>query len=266
LASSADVATVAARFEPLSLEALDEAAALPVRTDRKYVVGLAVLERLTAGLCSDYRALEIDGRRVFHYDTVYFDTAALLTYHQHLRGRRKRFKLRSRHYTDTGVCAFEVKLLDGRGRTVKRRLACEPEQHGLLGARARAHVDAVLAELYGVTTPGDLAPALRTTFNRLTLVGSGGGERFTVDVGLAFRPVAGGALVIRPGAMVLETKTAAASGAADRMLWRLGARPVESCSKYCVGLALSDERLPSNRFNRVLRRHLTPLPAASASA
>ena len=66
--------------------------------------------------------LEISGIRSFRYESVYFDSPDLLTYRSHVQGRRKRFKVRSRSYMDTGECMFELKLKNRVGTTVKSRI------------------------------------------------------------------------------------------------------------------------------------------------
>ena len=52
--------------------------------------------------------------------------------------------------------------------------------------------------------------------------------------------------------VVLETKAGTRPGAADRLLWARGHRPVR-LSKYATGLALIDPDLPDNRWHRTLR-------------
>ena len=96
-------------------------AALTTRFELKYLVPLEAcpgpLDRLPARLA----ALDIGGRRIFDYESVYFDTADLALY-RHAQGRRKRYKARTRSYCDTGDTMFEVKLKGRRGQTVKERL------------------------------------------------------------------------------------------------------------------------------------------------
>src|SRR4051812_22362609 len=101
---------VLASFAPVSLETLDERAALLRRVDSKYVISPDELLELLAGSAGDHDALEIDGRRRFSYRTVYFDTPDLRTFHDHVAGRRPRFKLRTRCYLDSQNCQFEVKV------------------------------------------------------------------------------------------------------------------------------------------------------------
>jgi hypothetical protein len=262
---TADFVRLADRLEPISLAELDARAALGARVDQKYVVDALVFDRLVAGLAGEHLALEVAGSRAFRYETIYFDTPALLTYHQHHQGRRRRFKCRTRLYADSGLCAFEVKLRDGRGRTVKRKLALDRAQHGSLGAEARSFLDEVLRETYGTPAPADLRPTVATSFTRLTLAGRTGPERLTCDVALAFAAGEGERFAIVPGMVLLETKTRRGNGAADRALRRLGARPVGACSKYCLGVALAHPGVRRNRFSRLLRRHFEVVAPAAAS-
>ncbi|MGH2389516.1 MAG: VTC domain-containing protein [Chloroflexota bacterium] len=104
------IAAVADQFAPISLEEANGRAALQTRVDCKYILPWPRFEAFATQLRVTHAVLAIDGRRVFGYDTLYFDTASLLTYRAHLQGRRKRFKARSRLYVDSGLCLFEVKL------------------------------------------------------------------------------------------------------------------------------------------------------------
>ena len=55
-------------------------------------------------------------------------------------------------------------------------------------------------------------------------------------------------------AVVVETKSAGAPSAADRVLWRHGVRPTK-VSKFCTGLAVIRPDLPANKWHRVIDRH-----------
>ena len=59
---------------------------LQTRIDRKYLVPLPVFERLIALVEIDSPLLDIDGLRVFDYESIYFDTEDLLAYRQHAHG------------------------------------------------------------------------------------------------------------------------------------------------------------------------------------
>ena len=113
-----EVSSVVGSLPAVDLPALEAAAALLTRVDRKYVVPLATLERLVHALGHEWSALELDGSRLFSYSSVYFDTPDLLTYRAHLQGRRRRYKVRVRRYVDSDDCMLEVKRKGLRGSTV----------------------------------------------------------------------------------------------------------------------------------------------------
>jgi hypothetical protein len=98
-----------------------------------------------------------------------------------------------------------------------------------------------------------LAPTLTTTYRRTTLVDLGLGSRVTCDAGLVLADPAGRSAAMTDHVLV-ETKAAGSAGAADRLLWRAGIRPVR-ISKYAVGMAALRPDLPANRWHRVLRDH-----------
>ena len=96
------VAAAAATVEPIGLDELMALAELQTRVDRKYFVPADVFHRSIGELAGELQVLEIDGRRSFGYESVYFDTPRLDTYRAHLQRRRRRFKARTRTYTDSG--------------------------------------------------------------------------------------------------------------------------------------------------------------------
>jgi hypothetical protein len=263
-AVAVDPLKAAASFPPIALAALDQRAELSTRAERKYILEPDSFESLMSELVGAYLILEIDEARIFSYDTVYFDTPKLTTYHQHLQERRRRFKCRTRRYSANGPCFFEIKLKGGRGETIKSRISLDVKEHGLLTPPALAFLEQELRVAYRGAAPAGLAPALRTSYRRLTLVSRTGGERLTFDFDLAF--VADGEeYTIQPGRILLENKTAtsnghasARAGQAKRVLRQLGVRPVGSCSKYCLGVALAYPELRNNLFRPLIRRHFDP--------
>jgi VTC domain len=247
-------------FEPISLPALESHAGLQARVDRKYIVDFETLERLLAELGEDYLALEIDGERLQEYDSVYFDTPALLGYRHHLQGRRKRFKCRTRLYGGT-ACFFDLKMKGKRGETVKRRLALPPLAHGSLTAEARAFLKRELLHEYGAAAPTELLPTLHNSFARLALTHARQPERLTIDFGLVLnRAGRDERYRMRPDHVLIEAKSETGLGTIDRLLPRLGARPLSMCSKYCLGIALAHPALPTNPYRPLLRRHFDPTP------
>lgn len=238
-----------AHLPPISLTDVLAAAELQIRTDRKYLLRDEQVPSLLAA-ADGLLVLDIDGRRAFRYESVYFDTAELLAYQQAARGRRRRFKIRTRSYLDSGQCALEVKTVGGRAQTVKDRLDYP------IGDRNRLNRDGLAFVAGRVALPHagrELTPALTTTYLRSTLVDPAGGARLTIDADLICADPTGGRTGLR-GHVVVESKSAGPPTVVDRLLWRQGIRPAR-ISKYCVGLAVLDPVLPANRWNRTLRRY-----------
>jgi hypothetical protein len=254
------VVEAAGMIAPIGLDELMALAELQTRVDRKYFVPAAIFHRMIAELAPRMRILEIRGRRTFGYESIYFDTPDLDGYQAHIQRRRQRFKARTRTYTDSGQCMFEVKLKGARGETVKRRVPHPIEYSGALTGEALAHLRTALFEAYGWALPPPLRSALATTYRRTTFVSRTGDVRLTCDVGLSCFD--SHHEVRDTGTHVLvESKSSGAGNAPDQILRRFGVRPV-SVSKYCVGIAALHPELPSNPWHRTLRRYFGPLLVA----
>ncbi|TPX02413.1 polyphosphate polymerase domain-containing protein [Schumannella luteola] len=207
---------------------------------------------MLATLAPETRVLEIDGARGAVYESVYFDTDDLLSYRMAALGRRRRFKLRTRSYLDSGDAFLELKTKGARSVTVKERLAYEIEHRDELTPAGIAYAAPPLVEL-GLDDPQLLQPTLVTRYVRETLYLPGSGSRATVDTELGWEAAAGEQLAL-PDLAIVETKSAGAASELDRLLWRSGHRPAR-VSKFGTGLAALRPDLPSHKWNRVLRRH-----------
>ena len=213
-------------LRPISLEALDERAALLRRVDHKYVADRDQLADLIERLGADHDVLEIDGRRAFSYDTVYVDTEDLRCFRDHIADVRPRFKARTRCYVDAGNCVFEVKVKNAEGETDKRQTSDTDAKRELLEATLR---DA------GIEPPGELEEVLRTSFDRVTLAAHEGDARLTIDLGVTLATMDGESVRMRDGLALIETKSEDGESPGDHALAELGARRV-SLSKYRTGI------------------------------
>ena len=274
-----------------SLAELNSAAGLLTRVDRKYLVPLERAQELVGGLTSEARVLDIDGRRRFSYASTYFDTPGLEAFMLTARKRRRRFKVRTRTYLDSGLCFLEVKTRGARGTTVKRRMGYHPDDASRLTGPGRSFVAVCLAST-GVTGPAAareiaaaLRPVLATTYERTTLHLPDAEARATIDTALTWRRLtpgvrtraaagAGAPQALRPAHLtaaiddgepvavadiaVVETKNPATPSPADRALWDAGHRPTR-ISKYATGMALLHPELPANRWYRTLTHELADL-------
>ncbi|HWL01510.1 MAG TPA: polyphosphate polymerase domain-containing protein [Microbacteriaceae bacterium] len=249
--------TVAERIDelaPIGLDDLVAESALLTRIDRKYILPRAVAEQLVAGLDAGTRVLEIDGRRAFDYDTVYFDTPDLLSWRLAAHSRRRRFKVRTRLYCDSATAYLEVKTRGARGATVKERIDYPIEARDRLTDEGFEYAEESLTPLglepIDVT---ELIPTLVSRYRRTTFAPPGTGLRATLDTELSWETPDGRQLRL-PATAIVETKSGAQTSSIDRALWRAGHRPV-GISKYGTGLAAIREDLVANKWTRVLRQH-----------
>ncbi len=236
---------VLARFEPISLTEMDRVA-LQDRMDTKYVFGSAQLPELLEQLRSEYRILEVAGKRGTDYRSLYFDTADLKHFHEHHNGRSFRSKVRFREYLGSDLCYLEVKRKTGRGGTDKKRVRVEripevmtPEQQ-LFAANASNCAEPLLPQLWN-------------HFTRLTLVHRTRAERLTIDRRLRFSTADGTAAL--DGICVAELKESRADrGSPFAALMRANGNRPSGMSKYCVGMLLLGLAPKRNTFKPLLLR------------
>ncbi|MDU0348508.1 polyphosphate polymerase domain-containing protein, partial [Actinomyces sp. MRS3W] len=270
-----------------TLEALNAAAGLLTRVDRKYLLPLDDAQSVVDHLSTDALVLGIDGRRRFSYASTYFDTAALDSYLLAARKRRRRFKVRTRSYLDSGLCFLEVKTRGPRGATVKKRMPYALDDADRLTEAGRGFVADCLerAEACSPAHAREIAarllPVMSTAYERTTLHLPQASARLTLDTNLSWTALtadasaqptgataldgapapAGSAGEVAPagacadGLAIVETKNPATPSPADRLLWAQGHRPAK-ISKYATGMALLRPELPANKWHRVLTREL----------
>jgi len=249
-------------FAPITLDELQSRAPLLTRLDNKYIVSWPACASVLETLLDDFRVLEIGARRTFEYESAYFDTHSLTLYRAHVQRRRKRFKCRSRHYVDSGVHFFEMKMKGRRNETIKRQMAYDRADLAVVTVDAWQFIRDCLIEQYGQQFDDELALSLSNNYRRMTLVARDGAERLTCDFDLSFAEPTGRSGRLSSDFLVLETKTIRGKGVADRTLKAIGARPLKAigarplvCSKYCVGTALLRPDVKSNELRGVLQRY-----------
>ena len=91
----------------ITLEEMDSVKLLN-RIDRKYVLHISRLASVLQNVLGDYRVLDINGTRVFSYNTLYFDTPDFQFYKDHRNGLNNRIKVRCRQYIDNNLSFFEI--------------------------------------------------------------------------------------------------------------------------------------------------------------
>ena len=231
-------------FAPISLEQMS-GVKLMNRTDTKFVTNRTKLYQLLKLAQQDYYIQEIDGERNLEYDTTYFDTRAFDMYNQHQWGHTNRQKIRFRTYCISGLQFMEIKTKNNHGRTKKKRIevtdmdVLEKQKYDFLSKHLR----------YGADT---LQPALNNHFSRITLVNKGKTERLTIDSSLSFHNLQSNKSMDMGDLVIIELKRdGLVSSPVLDMLRQLRIHP-HGFSKYCMGSALTNPQLPTNRFKRKL--------------
>lgn len=249
-------------LHPIGLAELISEAGMLTRIDRKYVLTVAELDACADSLTSDVAVLEIAGQRSFGYRSTYLDTPALDAYTTAGRKRRRRFKVRTRDYLDTGTSFLEVKTRGPRGVTVKSRIPYDDRSvagQGHLGGAGLDFVAAELAQARVLIDPSTLQPTIDTAYRRTTLhvPGRDGrpSTRATIDTDLHWADVTSGASTTRPALAIVETKGTASPSVIDRALWRHGHRP-QVVSKYGAGMALLRPDLHALKWHHIVTTDL----------
>jgi len=239
-------------LDGIGLAEVNDRAALMTRVDRKYFVDAATLMDFFSLTQGHFAVLDIDGRRLMGYHSTYFDTVDLDTYRDHLQGRRRRYKVRLRSYTDTDTHFLEVKHKGLRAVTRKTRIEYTGEldlSRPVSSYTSRRRLSSGCSPWStpppgSVQTPGAVALDDET---RVTL---------DVDLWLSGAASATSGMAMGEAYAMVEVKSKRGSSRADRALRQLGLRPVK-VSKYCAAVALLRPDLPSAPWRRIVQTYFT---------
>ena len=247
------------KYDPICLDEMS-GIKLMNRTDTKFVTTVDRLKLLLMRARDDYRAQEVDGKRIASYYTAYFDTPDNNMYVVHQNGHVGRQKLRIRSYMDSGLNFLEVKTKNNHGRTKKKRVdmvGFDPmhPDHGIRFMRQddqyRLYDEFLRKHLR--YDPTILSEQLENHFNRITLVNRAKTERVTIDSGLCFHNMVTGKDVDLTGLVIIELKRDGLQP--SPILGILRELRIKPCgfSKYCMGSALTNPALKRNNFKERLR-------------
>lgn len=228
------------QLQPIHLDEMG-AVRLQNRMDTKFVMTQRQLLQALSAVGDTYRVLDVEGVRLNHYRSLYFDTADFVFYLQHHNGKTNRYKVRYREYVDSKLTFIEVKIKTNKQRTIKHRqrvggMSTTLDQSAQHFVQPNLPLDVRL-----------LAPKLWNSFFRITLVSKTDIERLTLDLHLHFRrnqmdiwlsPIA-----------IAEVKQEKFS-VQSRFVQQMRAHGVQprGFSKYCIGAARLYPFLKQNRF------------------
>ncbi len=227
-------------FNPVGLEDL-EGTKLMNRTDDKYLLHINQLEAVLESAIKKYRSLEINGKRIMGYDSLYFDTPNHLMYLKHHNQKLNRYKVRIRQYLDSQNFFLEVKFKTNTGRTQKTRIPVN-NYKSISDIDSKSFVEQSTPYLVD-----HLEPKLSTSFDRITLINPEREERITLDLNLTLHHP--GNSVTIPYLVIAEVKYERGShgyGFGNLLQeHRIFRRRI---SKYCLGTNLLFPEIKHNRF------------------
>lgn len=232
-------------LKPITLKGLDKVK-LMNRVDSKYVFHISLLDEILAEVSPHYEVLEIEGKRLFDYVSLYFDNDAYDLYMHHHNGKFNRVKLRQRKYVDTGDVFFEVKKKVKGSRTDKHRVKIEDIDSEVTPA-AQALMDRLEIDhqkMHGKTW---------INYKRITLAANHTEERVTLDLAMEFVDENGAKQF--PDIVIAEIKQAKMSRQSPILQSLISRRVMPfRLSKYSMAVAMLVPGIKTNAFKSKINR------------
>lgn len=229
------------KIAPVLLEELNHLKFMN-RNDTKFVYPVQKIDQILDNLDDTYHILTIDGKRIFRYRNMYFDTPDFQLFTKHQNGKLNRHKVRYRVYIDTKTAYLELKIKSNKRKTLKKRIPYD--YTNAFDNKAKTFIES--------NTPlsvDELQPSIITTFDRITLVSFTHNERITLDINLSYEHCDNNLKIELPYLGIAEVKSERGGNKANfiKYLRSLGIAPL-SISKYCIGICLLKLNEKINRF------------------
>ena len=240
-------------FAPITLTQLNAQAAFLDRIDTKFVVSEDELIFLIEELKKDFYVLDIDGKSVFEYDSIYMDTEDYLFYNQHQEeGIKTRTKVRTREYVDSGIAFFEYKQKQGKSIR-KFRYQFDLENHGKMDSESEKFYQGLHMSFYNTKTP-TITPSSRTHYNRLTLCSKDNSERVTIDFNIELENLRGSGKKKLENMVIIESKATSKDCLSHKIMAKHGIQQAHGCSKYCMSLLYTGVMRVRGKFEKTMAK------------
>lgn len=220
------------------------------RVDIKFLISPSSISDLLADIKELCSVLVVDGRRISHYRTHYYDSEDLRYYHAHHNGLLNRYKVRCRNYVELNSPFLEVKLKNNKRHTIKERIPIDAAGLPAL----TEHREFLLNR--GIERIDELVETQVCDYFRVAFTNWSRDERITLDFDLNYSDSDGQRRVAAGDIAVIELKQAG-YGTTSKLhrLFRRHRLRASSFSKYCIGLCLlRNGEIKCNRFKRTLLR------------
>lgn len=228
------------KFQSVSLE---EASGVKLmnRADQKYWFHYSHLEHLISHLAPLYNVLEVNGKRMIGYQTVYFETDDNLMYLHHHNGFRDRYKVRRRKYETSECGFFEIKRKTNKQRTIKKRIESPFHEGDLSETESNFLRDNTSYKNL------NLSVIQYNQFNRISLISKEKKERCTIDLELKIKNNIDDISLEELVILELKRDNLVETSPLVSLLKEFKIRQ-KGLSKYCTGRAILEPGLKSNKF------------------
>jgi hypothetical protein len=235
---------VLSHFEPITLKEMDNVK-LMNRTDTKYVFNIRQFEKVMLEIKDYYKVLEVEGKRLNRYETLYYDTELFELYYQHHKGKLNRYKIRHRTYVESDLGFLEVKFKNNKGRTIKTRINKHDAPYTWENESEEFLTKTLPFE------PNTLVPVMWVNYIRNTLVNKSGAERLTIDLNLEF--IKEGNSWKFDNLVIAEVKQDKRKPSPFIQVMKKYRIREGSISKYCMGIATTCSAVKKNNFKSRLK-------------
>ncbi|MFN8165811.1 MAG: polyphosphate polymerase domain-containing protein [Bacteroidia bacterium] len=231
-------------FDPITLQQMD-GVKLQDRLDTKFMFREDLLIPVLREMQKYYYALDINGKRYNHYETLYYDTPGFDLYLRHHNGRVNRYKFRARKYVESNLAFFEVKFKNSKGRTIKDRI----KRPDIFKEITDSSFD--LVKNLSNVDPKSLEAKLWVNYRRMTFVSKISEERLTIDTKLTF--IDDHHTVEQKGLVIAEVKQGSSKDKSPFVtLMRKYGVHQKSISKYCLAVISLNKTIKQNNFKPTL--------------
>jgi hypothetical protein len=234
-----EISKITASFSPIKLAEMDNVK-LMSRSDTKFAFKFSKLPELLNQMMPFYKVLEINGKFIHDYKSLYFDTDDRKFYLDHHNGRVNRNKVRFREYVGSDLTFLEIKRKNNKGKTIKKRMKVD-SINDKLSVKQKEYIYSIIGSNIILNSKQWI------NFSRITFVHKVHKERLTIDINLNFKEKdrRGDLNQIAIG----EVKQERMSRLSDfmRIAKELHILPIR-ISKYCMSTLELNPELKQNRF------------------
>jgi len=252
---ASDINSKLINFSSINLTQLNATSSFLKRIDRKYLVTIEQLKNILKDLKNDFQVLEINEKRVFSYDNVYMDTPDYLFYNQHQNKEKSRTKIRTRLYKDSDLAFFEYKQKED-WITKKFRYQFHCEEHGEMTKGKKRFFEWVWQSMYFGEKAPKITPAIRTNYNRLTLVSKRGEERLTIDFNIETSDLRNlkSKKTKLENLVIIESKSMSKKCFSSDIMKAHHINEASSCSKYSLWVVYSGLAEKWSTFKKTMKK------------